>query len=154
MFDPRIAVLAAAVSGAGLVGVGAYSYAHGGFRGPRDPAMLHRFIDFVVDEKLTEVGATEAQKQKVKEIKARLVKDGHALREGQEPLREQVLSLLEKDQVDEAQLKALVRARTEELARFAEEAAEALVELHGVFTPEQRQQLLAQAREHMARRHR
>jgi len=44
-----------------------------------------------------------------------------------------------------------VRERTEALTRFADEVADAVVELHGILTPEQRKQLLADAREHMAR---
>jgi Spy/CpxP family protein refolding chaperone len=152
MFDPRIALLALAVSGAGALGFGAYRvHAHGGFRGYRDHAMMHKFIDFTISEKLDAIGASDAQKQKVREIKDRLVKDGHALREAHGSLHEQLLGLLEKDEVDAAQLKSAVRERTEAFSRFAEEAADALVELHSVFTPEQRRQLLADAREHRER---
>lgn len=152
MLDPRITVLAIAVSGAGALGVGAWTaYAHGGFRGPRDPALMHRFIGFALDEKLDAIGATEAQKQKVREIKDRLVKDGHPLRESHLAFRDDVLKLLEQDNLDPAQVKSLVRERTEALTRFADEVADAVVELHGILTPEQRKQLLADAREHMAR---
>jgi Spy/CpxP family protein refolding chaperone len=152
MFDPRIAVLALAVSGVGALGFGAYRvHAYGGFRGHRDHAMMHKFIDFTISEKLDAIGASDAQKQKVREIKDRLVKDGQALREAHGSLHEQVLGLLEKDEVDAAQLKSMVKERTEAFSRFAEEAADALVELHGVFTPEQRRQLLAEAREHRER---
>jgi Spy/CpxP family protein refolding chaperone len=152
MLDPRTAVLALAVTGVGAFGFGAYQvHAHGGFRGHRDPALMHKFIDFAVSEKLDAIGATEAQKQKVREIKDRLIKDGHALRETHGSLHDQLLGLLEKDEVDAAQLKAAVRDRTEALTRFADEAADALVELHGVFTPEQRKQLLADLREHRSR---
>lgn len=152
MFDPRITVLALAVSGAGVLGLGAWTaYAHGGFRGHRDPAMMHRFIDFALDEKLGAIGATDAQKQKVHAIKDRLVKDGHPLRESHLAFRDDLLKLLEQDNLDPAEVKGLVHERTEELTRFADEVADAVVELHGVFTPEQRKQLLADAREHMAR---
>jgi Spy/CpxP family protein refolding chaperone len=151
MLDPRITVLAIAVSGAGALGVGAWTaYAHGGFRGHRDPALMHRFIDFALDEKLDAIGATEAQKQKVREIKDRLVKDGHPLRESHLAFRDDVLKLLEQDNLDPAQVKGLVRERTEAFTRFADEVADAVVELHGILTPEQRKQLLADAREHMS----
>jgi protein CpxP len=156
MLSLKIPLLAAlAVSGTGLVGVGAWAaHAHGGFRGHGDPAMMHKFFEFAVNEKLGEVGATEAQKQKVREIKDRLVKDGHPLRDRHRELREKLFNIMEQDDVDPAQVKALVREHTEAISRFADEAAEALVELHDVFTPEQRRQLLADAREHMARHRR
>jgi Spy/CpxP family protein refolding chaperone len=155
MFDPRIAVVALAVSGAGLLGLGAFrAHAHGGFGGHRDHAMVHKFIEFAVDQKLTEIGATDTQKQKVREVTERLMREGKALHESRGTLHDQLIGLLEKDEVDAAQVKALVRERTDAVARFGDEAAEALVELHGVFTPEQRSQLLAHAREHAAlRRH-
>lgn len=155
MLDPRIAVLTLAVSGAGVLGLGAWTaYAHGGFQGHRDHAMVHKFIDFTVNEKLSAIGATDAQKQKVREIKDRLVKDGHPLRESHAAFRDDLLKLLEQDNLDPAQVKALVRERTEAFTRFADEAADAVVELHGVFTPDQRKQLLADAREHKARHRR
>ena len=155
MLDPKITLLALAVSGAGVLGFGAWTvHAHGGFRGHRDHAMVHKFIDFALEEKLGEIGATDAQKQKVREVKDRLVKDGSPLRESHAAFRDDLLKLLEQDDLDPARVKALVRARTEALTRFADEASDALVELHGVFTPDQRKQLLADAREHLARHRR
>lgn len=152
MIDLKLAALAMAVSGAGILGVGAYR-SHGGFRGHGAGALMRKFIDFAVNEKLDEVGASEAQKQKVREIKDRLVKEAHALRDDRKAFRDELLSILEQDNPDAAQLKAAVRQRTEAFGRLAEDAADAVIELHGVFTPEQRKKLLAEAREHMARHH-
>jgi Spy/CpxP family protein refolding chaperone len=155
MLSLKIPLLATlAVSGTGLLGLGAWSYGHGGFRGHRDHAMMHKFIDFAVNEKLSELGATEVQKQKVREIKDRLVKDGHPLRDGHREMKAKLVALLEQDDLDPAQVKALVREQTEALTRFADEAADALVELHGLFTPEQRKQLMADLRAHAERHHR
>jgi Spy/CpxP family protein refolding chaperone len=150
-------IVALAVSGAGALGLGGVwaAAAHGGFRygghGHRDGVMVHKFVDFVVNEKLDEIKATDEQRQKVREIKDRLMKDGHALRANHGALHADLVKLLEQDQVDAAQVKALVHQRTDALVRFADEAAEAAVELHGVFTPEQRKQLLADLREHLDR---
>lgn len=149
--DVKIAVLALAAGGACILGVGALkAHAHPGFRFHGDHAMVHRFVDFAVNEKLDEIQATDEQKAKVREIKDRLMKDGQALREGHAGLHEQMLALLAQDNPDPAQVKALVRQRTDALVRFGDEAADALVELHGVLTPAQRQKLLADAREHRA----
>ena len=150
MLDLKIAALVMAVGGAGALGAGAFQ-AHGGFGGHRDGALMHKFIDFAVNEKLDEIGATEAQKQKVREIKERLVSEGHALRADRKAFRDEILALLEQDNPDPARLKAAVHERTEAFSRFADDAADAVVELHGVFTPEQRKQLLAAAREHTER---
>jgi Spy/CpxP family protein refolding chaperone len=152
MFDPRITLVALAVSGAGALGLGAWTAnAHGGSRGHRDPALVHKFVDFAVDAKLDEIGATDAQRQKVRAIKDRLIKDGHALKEDKAAFRDDLLKLLERDDVDPAEVRAMVRQRTEAFTRFVDEAADAVVELHGVFTPDQRKLLLADLREHMER---
>jgi Spy/CpxP family protein refolding chaperone len=116
--------------------------------------MIHKFIDFAVSEKLDEIDATAEQRQKVTEIKERLLKEGHELRQGRDELRDEMLTLLAQDNPDAARVKALVRERTSAFAAFADDATDAMLELHSVFTPAQRAQLLADAREHMASRHR
>jgi Spy/CpxP family protein refolding chaperone len=151
MIDAKMAVLALATSGAGIFSIGAWrAHAHGGFGGHRDHAMMRKFVDFAVNEKLDEIGATEAQKQKIREVKDRLMKDGRALRESHAALREGVLTLLAQENPDAAQLKALIRERTDAVSHFGDEVADALVDLHATLTPEQRQKLLAGAREHLA----
>ena len=115
--------------------------------------MMHKFVDFVVNEKLDEIGATDAQKQKVREIKDRLLKDARALHQDHAGLHQELLGLLEQDNPDPARLRAFVHERTEAMTRFADEAADAAIELHGVLTPEQRKKLLADLREHAEARH-
>jgi Spy/CpxP family protein refolding chaperone len=155
MIDAKLVVLAMAAGGASLVGLGAIgAQAHGAFRGRHDHAMLHRFVQFAIQEKLAEVGASEVQKQKVEEVTARLFKQGKELHGDRGELHAKLLALLEQDQPDAAQLKAMVRERTDALTRFADEATDAVLELHAVFTPEQRRQLLAALREHMEAHHR
>jgi Spy/CpxP family protein refolding chaperone len=157
MMDVKLVMLSVAVLGAGAVGVGslrAHGFGGHGRGFGHDGVLMHKFIDFAVDEKLDEIGATDAQKQKVREIKDRLITQGHALRADKAALREQVLEQLSKDEPDAAQIKSIVRGRVEAFSRFADEATDALVEIHGVLTPEQRQKLLADAREHMERHRR
>jgi Spy/CpxP family protein refolding chaperone len=150
MINAKLAVLALATGGVGVFGLGAWgAHAQGRFRGHRDPVMMRKFIDFAVNEKLDEIGASDPQKQKVREIKDRLMKDGRALHESHAALRDKVLALLAQDNPDPAQLKALIRERTDAVSRFGDEAADAIVEIHATLTPEQRQKLLAGAREHL-----
>jgi Spy/CpxP family protein refolding chaperone len=153
----KIAMLAFAAGSSSLLGLGAWSvHERGGFRCQRGGAnseMVHKFVDFAVSAKLDEIDATAEQRQKVQEVKARLIKEGHALREGKHELREELMTLLAQDEPDTARVKALVRQRTAEFARFADDATDAVLELHATFTPAQRAQLLADAREHMAARH-
>jgi Spy/CpxP family protein refolding chaperone len=147
-----MAALAVAVTGAGAAGFGAYrAYAHGGFRGHgRHHAMFMKFVDFAVNEKLDEIQATPAQRQKVQELKDRLVARGKAIHDEKADTHEQLLALLAQDDLDEAKLRSLVKERTEAITRFADTVADSVIELHQTLTPEQRQKLIADLREHMA----
>jgi Spy/CpxP family protein refolding chaperone len=146
------AVLALGVTGVGVAGFGAYrAYAHGGFRGHGGHhAMFLKFVDFAVNEKLDEIQATPAQRQKVQELKERLVAQGKAIHDEKADTHEQLLALLSQDDLDEAKLRGLVKERTEAISKFGDTVADAVIELHQTLTPEQRQKLLAEMREHMA----
>jgi Spy/CpxP family protein refolding chaperone len=149
MIDLKVGLLAlATVGAAGALGAGALR-GHGGFHGHRSHAMMEKFIDFTLNQKLDEIQATEAQKQKVHEIKDRLVGEGKALHDDRDDFRKQIVALLAQDEPDAARIRALVQQRTEAFTRFAGEATDAVLELHGVLTPDQRKQLLAHVQEHM-----
>ncbi len=157
MLSSKVVLLALAVAGAGAGGLGAGVWAGGaghGFGGRgHDRVMLHRFVQFLVEEKLTEIGATEAQKQKVREVEQRLMADGQALHADRPAFREELLAQLAQDEPDAARVKALVRERVEGLARFADDATDGLLEVHQALTPAQRQKLLAEARAHLEAHH-
>lgn len=151
MLTAKVMLLAATAAGSGAVGAGAiHAYArhcsHGG--GPHG-AMMHKFVDFMVNEKLDEIGASDAQKQKVRAIKDKLMAEGTALREERMAAHKEILEQLSRDQPDAERVHALVKDRTESFARFADDVTSGVLELHAVLTPEQRQKLLAHAREHM-----
>jgi Spy/CpxP family protein refolding chaperone len=155
MIGTKVAVLALAAGGVGVLGLGAWQvHAKGGFPGHDRHEMFHKFINFAVNEKLDEIGASAAQKEKVRAAEARLFKKGEALHGERDSFRQELLALLEQDNPDPAQVKALAHKHIDKFSQFADEAADAVVELHGVFTPEQRHQLLAELREHMERHHR
>jgi periplasmic protein CpxP/Spy len=154
MIGTKAVLLALAVGGASLLGLGAYRVsADGGFPGHRrgNHKMMLKFVEYAMNEKLDAVGATEAQKQKVRAIKDRLVKEGETLHGDRDEFRKELLALLEQENPDPARVKALAHQRIELFSRFADNAADAVVELHGVFTPDQRQKLIAELREHMDR---
>jgi len=149
MIDAKVALLGLALVGtSGALGSGAL-HAHGGFRGHRNHALMQKFVDFAVNEKLDEIGANDAQRQKVREIKDRLLREGKALHQDRDTFCQQLTALLAQDEPDAAQLRSLVRERTTAFTRFADDATDAVLELHGVFTPEQRKQLMADLREHL-----
>jgi Spy/CpxP family protein refolding chaperone len=156
MIEVKGALLVMTVAGAGVMGLGAWRAhaSHGGAHGPSHHALMGRFVDFAIDEKLREIDATDAQKLKVREITERLMRQGKALHGDHAAFHDELVDLLSRDELDAPALRAAVKARTDAFARFAEEASDAVVELHDAFTPEQRTRLLADLREHIAARHR
>jgi Spy/CpxP family protein refolding chaperone len=153
MITTKVAILALATGGASLLGLGAWKvHAYAGHHGRHD--MIHKFVDFAVNEKLDEIGASAAQKEKVRAVKERLIQKAQALHGEREAFHKDLLAMLEQDNPDPLRLKALAHERIDKLSQFADEAADAVVELHGVFTPEQRRQLLAELNEHMEQHHR
>lgn len=157
MLSSKVVLLALAVAGAGGVGAGVWAGGAGhGFGGRgfgHDREMIHRFARFLVEEKLTEIGATDAQKQKVREVAQRLATDGQALHADRPAFREELLAQLAQDEPDAARVKALVRERVEAFGRFADDATDALLDVHQALTPAQRQKLLAEARAHLEAHH-
>jgi periplasmic protein CpxP/Spy len=148
MITAKMMVLGASLAGAaGMGGLGAGAFrAHGGFGGHRNPEMIHKFIQFAVNEKLDEIEATPEQRQKVREVSDRLLQEAKALHQGKQDLHDEMLELLAQDEPDAARVKALVRGRMQEFSRFADDATDGLLELHRTFTAEQRAKLLADAR--------
>jgi Spy/CpxP family protein refolding chaperone len=156
MIGTKVAVLALVLGEIGAVGaaVAHVRNGEGGGFGHGRHAMRRKFFDFMVNEKLDEIGATDAQKQKVREIRDRLCADAKALRPAKGTLHRELATLLEQDNPDPVRLKALVKEYTDAITRFGDEAIDAAIELHGVLTPEQRKKLLTDVQEHMESRHR
>jgi Spy/CpxP family protein refolding chaperone len=157
MIEIKTAVLALTVAATGVAGLGAlraHAFHGGGHKWHGHHALMGRFVDYAISEKLREIGATDAQKQKVAEIKERLMRQGKALRDDHVAFHDELLELLSRDELDAAALRSAVKARTDAFARLAEDASDAVAELHGAFTPEQRARLLADLRAHVAEHHR
>lgn len=103
-----------------------------------DPARIDRFVTAHLDDALDDLDATAPQRQRVHQLKDKLLEDGAALRQGQRDARRQLVAQWDSDRPDAARVHALVDARIEALRAFAHEAADAGLELHGMLTPEQR----------------
>ncbi len=150
----KLTMLALVVAGTGVLGAGAWAHGGLGFGGRGHAhgahgAMMQRFMTFAMDEKLTQIGATDAQKQKVHAIGQRLMTEGRALHADRDALHAELLEQLAKDQPDEARVRALVHTRVEAFTRLVDSATSAVFEVHALLTPEQRQALLADARAHL-----
>src|SRR5512134_607430 len=142
-------------AGATLMSFGFSAFSHGGHRhggffrsgGPSPEAMLER-AEFAIDWALTKVGASDAQKEQVRAIAARIITAVAPLREQHLANRKAMLEALAAPSVDAGRLAAL---RSAEL-KLADQASQALLEgltdASNVLSPEQRQQLVEMAQRH------
>jgi Spy/CpxP family protein refolding chaperone len=134
-----LAVVALAV---GLVSVTAFRH-HG------DPARLDKLVSNRLEDLLDEVHATDAQRQQITAVKDKLLADGKALHAGNDGVHQQLLAQWQSNQPNAAQVHALVDGRAAAMTKFADEVADAMIQVHGILTPDQRAQITKKLQRHM-----
>jgi protein CpxP len=117
----------------------------------RHGEMVHKFIEWRIDQKLDELKATDAQKQQVRAIEADLLQQGMALKKGNHEFRRALLAELQKDNPDPTQVHALVDARAETMKAFADKVTDGVLQARAILTPEQRAQLFQGLSRHAAK---
>lgn len=126
-------------------------FRHGGpfGGGPRDPERIKQMISWRMDDRLQELKATDAQKQALNGLKDSLFEDGKRLFADQKEARTQLLTQWDSATPDAQAVHAVVDARLDAFRAFAHKLADAALEAHRILTPEQRQQVTAEVREHL-----
>jgi len=128
------------------IGLGALTLT--AFRHHRDPAKMEQMFTKRVNKMLDEVQATPAQRQQILAIKDKLVADGKALHATHADTRKKLLALWQSDQPDAAQVHALVDGRADAMKGFADEVADAMLQVHGILTPAQRATISKHLQQH------
>ncbi|AKJ06743.1 Spy/CpxP family protein refolding chaperone [Archangium gephyra] len=121
----------------------------GHFGGPRDPERVKQMITWRLDDRLEDLKASEQQKQALHGLKDSLFEDGKRLFEENKGARTQMLDQWESANPDSNAVHALVDARMDAFRAFAHKVADAALQAHRILSPEQRQQVTANVREHM-----
>jgi Spy/CpxP family protein refolding chaperone len=122
----------------------AWAHGPGGMHG----RMMKRMVSAALDEALDQAKVTAEQRASVHASRDRAFAAFEAQRPDRGTHREQVLALFEADRVDPAQLEAL-HAQMEDRHRAVRTAVtQAIVEIHGTLTPEQRRVVAQFVRSH------
>jgi Spy/CpxP family protein refolding chaperone len=119
------------------------------FRHSHDPARFDRMITNRLDDLLDDVNATDAQRTQITAIKDKVVADGKALHADHAGTHQQLLALWQADQPDAAKVHAIVDGRADAMKKFADEVADAMIQVHGILTPEQRAKITKKLQRHM-----
>jgi Spy/CpxP family protein refolding chaperone len=139
-----------AVLGLGAIGVlGAFRGAHG--HGGHDPERMAEMVTKRLDSILDEIEATPEQRQRITAVKDRLLEKGKALHAERRGMMQDLLAQWRSPAIDAAAVHSKIDARAEAMKGFAHEAADALAEVHGILTPEQREEVAARWEQKMRR---
>jgi periplasmic protein CpxP/Spy len=115
--------------------------------GERNPERMRQFITWRMEDKLTELKASEQQKQALLGLKDQLFEEGKGLHEGQKAARTELLAQWESINPDSQRVHQLVDERMESFRAFAHRMADAALEAHRILSPQQRQALTQEYRE-------
>jgi protein CpxP len=113
----------------------------------------HSFVTERVDDVLDDVEATSEQRTEVHVIKERLFDQMVEMRSSGGDVRAEAMEELAKDTPDKEQLHALVDERMDLWRGAMHNMVDEMVELHGVLTPQQREQIIAIIQEKMDKHH-
>ncbi len=122
-----------------------------GFRGGcgrpdhKDPAQVAAFVTARLDDALDDVDATPAQRTQIQAIKDRLLQRFQAQRADRQATHATLLAEWKAEKVDRAKVLATLDERAAAMKAMATEAADALIEVHDLLTPAQREKLAKKA---------
>jgi Spy/CpxP family protein refolding chaperone len=150
----RRTVIGLAVAGAiGVVSAGAAVAFGSGGAGFRH-GIMKRMVAAAIDEALDGAQVTPEQRARIHAVRDRVFATVETQRTSRHAHLEEALRLFESDRPDPAALEALHRTAEAERAQVRQAVHDALVEVHGILTPDQRRAIADYVRAHrMAHAH-
>ncbi|MGV3553027.1 Spy/CpxP family protein refolding chaperone [Rhizobium sp.] len=127
-------------------GAGAYAYASNDGWGGRQKFM-RGYMEYRLDQMLTEAGASDDQKSKVKTIVTTTIDEVRPEREARMAMRDEIIKLIEAPTIDRNAIESL---RAKQMAQFEERSkaiAKAVVDAAEVLTPDQRKKLVEEMKD-------
>lgn len=111
----------------------------------------YKFLTHRVDDTLDDLDADDTQRGKVHTLKDDLFDKGIAFRDAGQQSRKAAIAEFRKEQPDSEKLHGLVDERVDAFRKLAHDVTDDAIELHGVLTPDQREELLTMIEERMSR---
>lgn len=153
MFHPAFRGTIISLTISALALLGAIAVGCGGEVSQDPHERLVGVVDQRVEEALEDIGATEQQSAEVHAIKDDLIDHFEASRAEHQDAHEQLRQLWLADRPDPQTVHSLVDERIDKARATAHKVADAIVKLHDILTPEQRQQLADRLEERRRRWH-
>jgi protein CpxP len=132
-----------AVAAVVIVGAGAAAFAGGGMHhGHWRGKFMHGFMEYRVEQALSDVGATAEQKDKIKALFKTAMEEVRPDHDDRKGMREEVMKLLEAPTIDRTAIEALRAKHVAEIDAKSKTIAKAVGDAAEILTPEQRKQLI------------
>lgn len=125
-----------------IIGAGAAAFASGDGPGRWHGKFMRGFIEYRVEQALSDVGASAEQKDKIKTIFKTTMEDVRPERSERKEMRNEVMKLLEAPTIDRAAIEALRAKHVAELDTKSKTIAKAVADAAEILTPEQRKKLV------------
>ena len=135
-----------AVAAAAIASAGAYAFAKGDDWGNRHQFM-RGYMEYRLDRMLTDAGASDDQKSKLKAIVTTTIDEVRPDREARKAMRDEIIKLIEAPTIDRNAIEAL---RAKQMAQFEERSkaiAKAVADAAEILTPDQRRKLVEEMRD-------
>lgn len=134
-----------AIAIAAVAGAGAYAFGKGNDWGPHK--FMRGYMEYRLDQMLSDAGASDDQKSKVKTIVTTTIDEVRPEREARLAMRDEIIKLIEAPTIDRNAIEAL---RAKQMAQFEERSkaiAKAVADAAEVLTPDQRKKLAEEMRD-------
>jgi Spy/CpxP family protein refolding chaperone len=137
--------LIGSVAVAVAAGAGAYAFAKSEDWGRHK--FMRGYMEYRLDQMLTDAGASDDQKSKVKTIVSATIDEVRPDREIREAMRDEIIKLIEAPTIDRNAIEAL---RAKQMAQFevrSKAIAKAVADAAEILTPDQRKKLVEEMKE-------
>ena len=148
----RWLVLGTVVAALALGGAVFASCSHGGGHGKMSPERMKTMVTWKVNDVLDDVDATSAQRKAILDATYKVLADFQKLHARSEANHGKLLSELESSQPRADVFHAMIDERGEAFRAFLHRSVDTLLAANEVLSREQREQLVAMAREHMEKK--
>lgn len=130
-----------------IAGAGAYAFASNDDGWGHRHRFMRGYMEYRLDRVLTEVGASEDQKSKLKALVTSTVDEVRPDREARKAMRDEIIKLIEAPTIDRNAIEAL---RAKQMAQFEERSktiAKAVADAAEILEPDQRRKLVEELKE-------